>query len=149
MTAAAATWDTLHNLGSATLDKAVIVKLTRTLAIIPITMGLAYLNGRKKSVEGGKSKFSLRKAFPSFILYFVLASLITTILGGMGVASSFFTPFKTASKFLIVMAMGAIGLNTDVVKLLKTGGKPLLMGFACWVGITVVSLLMQHLMKLW
>ena len=47
------------------------------------------------------------------------------------------------------MAMGAIGFNTNVVKLVKSGGKPILMGMACWMGITVVTLIMQHLMHLW
>lgn len=37
VTATAATWDSLYGLGSQTLDMAVTVKLTRTLAIIPIT----------------------------------------------------------------------------------------------------------------
>lgn len=41
--------------------------------------------------------------------------------------------------------MAAIGLNTDLVKLVKTGGKPILMGACCWAGITCVRLLMQHL----
>lgn len=60
-----------------------------------------------------------------------------------------FRPLKTLSKFFIVMAMGAIGLNTDVVKLIKTGGRPLLMGLACWIGITGVTLGMQHMMGIW
>ena len=47
------------------------------------------------------------------------------------------------------MAMGAIGLNSDIVKLVKTGGKPLLLGAVCWVGISCVSLLMQHVMGIW
>ena len=47
------------------------------------------------------------------------------------------------------MAMAAIGLNTDVVHLVKSGGKPILMGFACWVAITAVSLGMQHALGLW
>jgi uncharacterized membrane protein YadS len=44
------------------------------------------------------------------------------------------------------MAMSAIGLNTDIVKLVKTGGKPLLMGGVCWIGITLVCILMQKLL---
>ena len=44
--------------------------------------------------------------------------------------------------------MAAIGLNTNPVKLVKTGGKPLLLGFCCWTGITLVSLAMQHLLGL-
>ena len=60
-----------------------------------------------------------------------------------------FAPLKELSKFFIVMAMAAIGLNTNIVKLVKTGGKPILMGMACWIGITVVSLVMQHVLGIW
>ena len=45
--------------------------------------------------------------------------------------------------------MGAIGLNTDIVKLIKTGGKPLFMGLCCWIGIAGVSLFMQHMLGIW
>ena len=41
--------------------------------------------------------------------------------------------------------MAAIGLNTNIVKLVKTGGKPIFMGACCWCGITAASLIMQHL----
>ena len=47
------------------------------------------------------------------------------------------------------MAMVAIGLNTDIVKLIKTGGKPIIMGACCWAGITIVSLFLQRLMEIW
>ncbi|NLU25185.1 MAG: YeiH family putative sulfate export transporter [Clostridiales bacterium] len=148
VTAAASTWDSMWNLGSATLDKAVTVKLTRTIAIIPITLILAFVRTKKeKNTEG--QKVSFRQIFPFFILYFLGASLITTIAVSCGVSNSFFNPLKELSKFLIVMAMAAIGLNTNIVKLVKTGGKPILMGFCCWVGITGVSLLMQHLLHIW
>ena len=60
-----------------------------------------------------------------------------------------FSFLKDVSKFFIVLAMAAIGLNTDIVKLVKTGGKPIAMGFCCWVGITAVSLLMQHVLGIW
>lgn len=147
VTAAASTWDSMWGLGTATLDKAVTVKLTRTLAIIPITLVLALYRGRKESASG--QKVSLKKIFPFFILYFVGASVITTVAINVGVSSAFFSPIKTLSKFFIVWAMAAIGLNTDIVKLVKTGGKPLFLGACCWVGITGVSLLMQHLLGLW
>ena len=123
VTAAASTWDSMYNLGSATLDKAVTVKLTRTLAI--------------------------KKIFPMFILYFIIASIITTIAVNFGVPAAVFNPLKTLSKFFIVLAMSAIGLNTNIVKLVKTGAKPLLLGFSCWIGITCMSLLMQHVLGLW
>jgi uncharacterized integral membrane protein (TIGR00698 family) len=146
VTACASTWDSMYNLGSETLDKAVTVKLTRTLAIIPITLVLSLIQARKETFGSG---FSFKKSFPVFILWFIAASVITTVAGAFGVPSSVFKPLKELSKFFIILAMSAIGLNTNIVKLVKTGGKPLFMGFCCWTGITCVSLLMQHVMGLW
>lgn len=148
VTAAASTWDSLYHLGTQTLDKAVTVKLTRTLAIIPITLVLAVLRAKKEeAAEGGN--IPLKQVFPFFILFFIGASVITTMATSMGVPNQVFLPLKELSKFFIVMAMGAIGLHTDVVKLVKTGGRPILLGLSCWIGITGVSLVLQHLMHLW
>ena len=147
VTAAAATWDSMYGLGSATLDKAVTVKLTRTLAIIPITLVLAFVRTRK--AEQGQGKVDFKKIFPFFILWFILASVITTVATGLGAPAALFNPLKTLSKFFIVLAMAAIGLNTDIVKLVKTGGKPLVLGLCCWAGITGVSLGLQRLLGIW
>ncbi|MCG4525467.1 MAG: YeiH family protein [Clostridiales bacterium] len=146
VTAAAAAWDGIH--GSNTLDTAAIVKMTRTLAIIPITLVLAFLRTRQeeKSVQGTGVTVSLKKIFPWFVLFFVLASVVTTLLPLPAAVTGF---LKSASKFFIVMAMAAIGLNTDVVKLVRTGGKPIFMGFCCWVAIACVSLGVQHLLHIW
>ena len=143
VTAAAAAWDGIH--ASHTLEAAAIVKMTRTLAIIPITLFLALYKGRKeKKTEG--SSFSLKKTFPYFVLFFVLASVITTVFQ---LPPAVTAPLKELSKFLIIMAMAAIGLNTNIVDLVKTGGKPIFTGFCCWVGIAVVSFGMQHLLGVW
>lgn len=159
VTATAATWDSMWHLGTATLNKAVTVKLTRTLAIIPITLVIAFLQTKKmrkeamtaESTTGNRQrkKVSIGKIFPMFILYFVIAALITTVAGSFGVSSQVFLPLKELSKIFIIMAMAAVGLNTNIVKLIKTGGKPIFIGLCCWVGITCVSLLMQHAMNLW
>lgn len=151
VTAAASTWDAIHGTGSEVLDYATIVKLTRTLAIIPITLVLTFVRMRKEKTSSG---VSLKKIFPMFILYFVLASVITTIAtsvlsgGALETANTIFNFLKQLSKFFIVMAMAAIGLNTDIVKLVKSGGKPIIMGFTCWVCIAAVSLAMQHFLGL-
>ena len=128
-------------------DFATMVKLTRTLAIIPITLVLAFVRTKRAKTDGTKVDF--KKIFPMFILYFLLASVVTTLCVSAGVSASVFNPLKTLSKFLIVMAMCAVGLNTNIVKLVKTGGKPLIMGFCCWVGIAGMSLLMQHVLGIW
>ena len=147
VTATAATWDSMWNLGSATLDKAVTVKLTRTLAIIPITLVLAFLRTRREKQDGG-NRVDFKKIFPFFILFFIAASIVTTVAVNFGVSASVFDPVKELSKFLIVLAMAAIGLNTNIVKLVRSGGKPIALGGCCWVSITAVSLLMQHLLGL-
>ncbi len=123
VTAAAAAWDGIH--GSNTLDAATIVKLTRTLAIIPITLVLALWQVRKAKKAGQESEGTFQ---------------ITTVFSLPGSVTA---PIKELSKFFIIMAMAAIGFNTNLVKLVKTGGKPIFMGFCCWVGISAVSLLMQ------
>ncbi|HIY34610.1 MAG TPA: YeiH family protein [Candidatus Eubacterium faecigallinarum] len=147
VTATASTWDGMFNLGTATLDKAVTVKMTRTLAIIPITLVLA-LARAKKQKSSGAGKINMKKIFPFFILFFIGASIITTIAVSCGVSADVFDPLKTLSKFLIVMAMAAIGMNTNIVKLVKSGAKPIFLGFCCWISVTGVSLLLQHVMGL-
>ena len=153
VTAAAAAWDGMHP-GANTLDAATIVKLTRTLAIIPITLALALWQLRlaRRAAEAGEGSgeaagtFDLGRIFPFFIVFFVLASVVTTVFS---LPAEVTAPIKELSKFLIVMAMAAIGFNTNVVKLVRTGGKPILMGFACWVAIACVSLGMQHVLGIW
>lgn len=159
VTAAASAWDGIH--GSNTLDTATIVKLTRTLAIIPITLVLAFIRIRteKKNSKNEVSdkKVDFKKIFPMFIIYFVLASVITTVVTSvffdntavLNGANSVFGFLKDLSKFFIVMAMAAIGLNTNIVKLIKTGVKPIFMGFCCWIAIASVSIGMQHVLGIW
>lgn len=143
VTAATSAWDGIY--GSNTLEAATIVKLTRTLAIIPITLVLAIYRS-KKAKEEQKSTFRLRNVFPFFILFFVLASILTTVFN---LTVTITSPLKELSKFFIIMAMSAIGLNTNIIHLVKTGGKPIFMGFCCWIAISFVCLSMQYLLQLW
>ncbi|MGT2750160.1 YeiH family protein [Streptococcus orisasini] len=149
VTATAAAWDGLHH--SNTLDGATIVKLTRTLAIIPITLGLSFYQvyKAKKSGQTQEHTVAIKKVFPMFILYFILASVLTTLLTELGFNPLVFESLKTLSKFCIVMAMSAIGLNTNIVKLIKTGGQAIALGASCWAVITLVSLAMQHFLGIW
>ncbi|MGT2801370.1 YeiH family protein [Streptococcus henryi] len=149
VTATATAWDAIHN--SNTLDTATIVKLTRTLAIIPITLGLSFYQAFKASgnSRAGQGTFSFKKAFPMFVLYFLLASVVTTVVTSSGMDTAIFANLKVLSKFFIVMAMAAIGLNTNPIKLIKTGGPALGLGAACWLAISIVSLTMQTLIGTW
>lgn len=151
VTAAALTAESIYGVDGI-LSSAVTVKLTRTLAIIPITLVLALWRTAKAKKTGGSAEnaFSFKKAFPFFIVWFVLAALVTTGVGLMpesGFVSfyggSFVPAMKWLAKFFIAMAMAAIGLNTNIVSLIKNGGKPILLGFCCWLSISAVSILVQ------
>lgn len=154
--AAASTWDTVHDTNGRVLAYATIVKLTRTLAIIPITLGLAFFQFRKapRSHSKAGTAASIQQIFPMFILYFILASLFTTLITGLGsgnvqsAATIAFAHLNQLSKFLIVMAMSAIGFNTNIVKLVNNGGRLIVMGFCCWVSISLVSLFLQKLLRI-
>ncbi|MCI7146861.1 MAG: YeiH family protein [Firmicutes bacterium] len=160
VTAAASAWDSMKGTNGLVLAQATTVKLTRTLAIIPITLVLAFIRTRsaKKGNDGTAdgAKISFSKIFPWFILYFIAASLITTFVALLpqsaftaAYSAHFVHGAKWLAKFFIAMAMCAIGLNTNIVSLVKKGGKPILMGFCCWVAIAAVSLVMQHILGYW
>ena len=101
VTATASTWDSMWNLGTQTLDKAVTVKLTRTLAIIPITLVLALFRTKQSGSNSNEGGFSFKKAFPMFILWFIVASLITTIAISLGVPSSDLHHLKSLANSLL------------------------------------------------
>lgn len=127
-------------------DLAVIVKLARTLMIVPITIVLAIIMSKKsrhdqKEENGPKNSYSLARIFPWFIVGFVLASIINTFVA---LPAGFGSVLAQCGKFVITMAMVAIGLNTNVVKLLKSGGKSIMLGFICWLILAVTSIVVQH-----
>lgn len=107
MTAAAAVWDGMHP-GANALDYATIVKLTRTLAIIPITFALALwvsARKRKQAAQNGAdtastSGFSLKRALPTFIVLFVCASLVATGASAAGVDPAGFRAAQNAQQVL-------------------------------------------------
>ena len=122
---------------------ATIVKLTRTTMIIPISLIFAFITAYKKKKEskkGSKVNYSFRKIFPWFIIGFLLTSLLNTL--GIFKGDSL-TYINTTGKFMIVMAMSAIGLNTDLKKMVSNGIRPILLGFIVWVSVASVSILVQ------
>lgn len=130
-----------YTFSNAAGNLAVIVKLTRTLMIVPVTLVLAIYTSRKEKGKQAGS-YNIAKIFPWFVLGFVAASVINTFIPLPAGMSTF---LSQAGKFVIVMAMAAIGLNTNLVKLIKNGGKPILLGAVCWVVLALTSLAVQHL----
>jgi uncharacterized integral membrane protein (TIGR00698 family) len=122
---------------------ATIVKLTRTLMIIPITIILAIITAKKTAAD---SEFNLAKTFPWFIVGFLAASLVST----SGVFSEeLCAALAHAGKFLIIAAMTAVGLSIDLRQMASNGVRPILLGLMCWASVAVVSLGVQYYLELW
>ena len=129
----------------------VIVKLTRTLSIIPTVLIFSFLNERlnaKAAAAAGtgavaKKKIDLKKIFPYFILLFL--GMVAVKSTGLipDVVSDMVSEF---SKFFMVMALGAIGLKTNFKEVAHAGFKPMLHGFIISALVVVVSFVVQLFM---
>lgn len=124
-------------------DFATIVKLTRSTMIIPISVIFAvsmWLKKRKCSNNESSVNYSFKSIFPWFIIGFILTSLLNTLGIISGNAVSF---LSSLGKFLIIMALSAVGLNTDIKKILQTGLKPLFLGMIVWFSVALVNIAVQ------
>jgi uncharacterized integral membrane protein (TIGR00698 family) len=125
-------------------DYATIVKLTRATLIIPICLVLAIAvavrEKRAAKHTGVTSDFSLRRIFPWFILWFLVASAVRTA-GFVPVAIQ--PAIHLAAEFMIIVALTAIGLSANLRKMASTGVRPILLGLGVWAAVSVSSLLVQ------
>lgn len=143
--AAATAWSTAAGNNTA-LAFATIVKLTRTLLIVPVTLVLAVYTAKKSRAESSTSAFKFSRIFPWFVLWFVFASIINTFAG---IPAQVSHSLVGIGKFMITMAMVAIGLNTNMVKLVKNGLKPIFLGLCCWFAVAATSLAVQAFSNIW
>ena len=130
-------------------DFATMVKLTRTLAIIPtvITFAFVQLHLKRKEAladqgDGGemRANFSVKKIFPWFILGFLAMSVVASLLP---IPAEVVSGTKSISKFLMVCALAAIGLNTSFAGMKKAGARPMLHGFLISALVVIVALLVE------
>jgi uncharacterized integral membrane protein (TIGR00698 family) len=121
---------------------ATIVKLTRSLMIVPITLALALVYSR---ISSSKTNFSFARIFPWFIIGFLLASLISTF---SLLPNDLLLTLSQTGRFLIIAAMSAIGLNTSIQAFKKAGPQALLLGAATWLAVMLSSLSIQFLSKM-
>ena len=130
-------------------DFATMVKLTRTLAIIPtvVTFALIQLRIKKKealaSSQNGselKANFKITKIFPWFILGFLAMSIVASLFS---IPAAIVTGTKSVSKFLMVCALAAIGLNTSFSSMKKAGIRPMIHGFIISALVVIVALVVE------
>ncbi|OEL03197.1 YeiH family protein [Staphylococcus casei] len=131
------------NYGNTALETGTITKLTRTLMIIPVVLFFTYRTIRQARAE--QSKIAVKNVFPWFIMWFVVASLISTILN---FSPTIINIFHQLSLFLITMAMGGIGLTVQFRQFRQAGFKPLFLGLITWIVVIITSLITMKLINL-
>ena len=130
-------------------DFATMVKLTRTIAIIPTVLVFAWIGIRIKQKElrtsGGGKKVNLMKIIPWFIGGFLLLAIINSV--GF-IPANMSGIMKGTSKFLMVTALAAIGLNTSLLDFKKAGLKPMFYGVIIDTLVTLTALVVIWCMGL-
>lgn len=125
-------------------DHATIVKLTRATLIIPICLVLAGLQVWRHKKSG--RKVQLMRLIPWFILWFVLASAVRS--AGL-VPVQWLEPLRFVAQSLMVLALSAIGLSSDLQVIRRAGLRPALLGLGVWLAVALSSLAVQQWIGVW
>lgn len=130
-------------------DFATMVKLTRTLSIIPTVVIFAMVNLRLKRKQGialnnGK-KVNVMSLFPWFIVGFLVLAAINSL--GF-IPQNISSASKDISKFLMVTSLAAIGLNTKFSEVKKSGIRPMIHGFIISALVVIVAITVEWFMGL-
>ncbi|BDZ40123.1 YeiH family protein [Microbacterium suwonense] len=124
------------------LGYAVVVKLVRTLMIIPISIGLSVMEARRSARADSAAQPLTGRRIAKLVPWFLIGFLIVAIVNSTGIIPD--APREVlvqASVFLIAMALAGIGLSTDIPALRRAGWRPLALGGMLWVLVTVTALL--------
>lgn len=121
-------------------DYAVVVKLTRTLLIVPIVIVLAGLERRR---TGAEARPRSRTGYvPLFLVGFVLAAAANSA-GLVGRVARH--DLSTVALFFVAVALAGIGLSAQFARIRAAGFRPLLLGGMLWVLVAATSLAVQAL----
>ena len=125
-------------------DFATMVKLTRTLAIIPAVLAFAAIHmhiTKKQNSNSKEIKVNIRTIFPWFIVGFLMMSALTSL--GL-LPNAIISVLKDISKFIMVAALAAIGLNTNFKSLCRSGARPMLHGFIVSLLVVLVAIIVEY-----
>ncbi len=121
---------------------ATIVKLTRTTFIIPLVIGFGLalpLFERQDGQQGASLARRAYQAFPTFILFFLAAAA----LNSFGLLGPIAATVQLAGRWVLVIALAAVGLQGHWRAFVGAGSRPLVLGFATWMVVAVTSLAVQ------
>lgn len=122
---------------------ATIVKLTRTTFIIPLVVGFGLalpLFERQNDTGGASLAQRAYQAFPTFILFFLAAAA----LNSFGLLGPIAPTVQLVGRWVLVIALAAVGLQGHWRAFAGAGTRPLILGFATWGVVAGASLAVQH-----
>lgn len=130
-------------------DFATMVKLTRTLTIIPVVLTFRMVYTRLELKNSGSSHIEKNFSIFSIIPFFILGFLAMVMLNSFGLISNDLSvSLKAISKFLMVAALAAIGLNTKFKDMKKAGINPMIYGFIISILVVIVAIIVIYFMGL-
>lgn len=131
-------------------DFATMVKLTRTISIIPVTLIFSLISTRMKQKEArlcGNNMDKKKVNFISLFPWFILGFLALAILNSTGIIpAAVSSAAKEVSKFIMVASLAAIGLNTNLKEMVKSGVRPMLHGFIISALVVIVAIAVEYFM---
>ncbi|WP_109473243.1 YeiH family protein [Ornithinimicrobium cavernae] len=130
--------------GAVATSHAVVVKLTRTLMIIPIAVSQSV--ARARQAVDGEAGMPWSRLVPPFLVLFLVAAAVNSV--GL-VPASWGDPVRELAGYLTTVALTAIGLGTPVRAVRDAGWRPLALGGVLWVIVAVSSLVLMRLTGHW
>ncbi|MDI7258356.1 MAG: putative sulfate exporter family transporter [Thermodesulfobacteriota bacterium] len=132
-----------------------VAKLTRNIFMAPAVflIGLWYMKKRLKTAGGLSKKGQYSKAIPLFLFGFVAMAIIRTIGDAICPIPAIqwqwlVQHINGLGKFLVLVAMAGIGLNTKLTTMRRTGPKPFLVGLVASILLAIISLLLIHILRI-
>ena len=126
-------------------DFATMVKLTRTLSIIPTVIVFSLISTHLKRKEQGQTAQTKKVNIVGLLPWFIVAFLVMAGINSLGlIPAALSAALKSLSKFLMVAALAAIGLNTDLNKMKKAGINPMIHGFIISALVVVVAIAVEY-----
>ncbi len=127
--------------GESAVHAATVVKLSRVVLLAPLVASVSIWVRRSSSGLVAKAKKADKKhvsAVPLFVVGFLVMIAVRTT--GI-IPDNWLTKLKTIEQLCLASALVGLGSDVRVSRLIKVGGRPLLLALVSWFGIAVVSLI--------
>ena len=127
--------------GDTSVQAATVVKLSRVVLLAPLVACVSIWVRRSSSGLVAKAK-KVDEKHVSIVPLFVIGFLVMIAVRTTGVIpDNWLTMLKTIEQVCLASALVGLGSDVRVARLLKVGGRPLLLALISWIGIAVVSLI--------